>query len=199
MKIRLKIMIICLCISLTGCFHSNKYMGVSNKDPIHIQLAYQEMSLFAEKAKKLYNLELVKCGGGMMASIDYFSMTFIGKQQVNSDDARLIFISLSEEFIKQINHSNSLIPYLSSYPFTPKNLDLAISFEAIENPPFEDYVTNVGMFNSISKTSSVTVLYGRYRPETGRIEAVLDESYERAIGIVEHQRNLESQWICPTS
>ena len=55
------------------------------------------------------------------------------------------------------------------------------------------------MFNSISKTSSVTVLYGRYRPETGRIEAVLDESYERAIGIVEHQRNLESQWICPTS
>ena len=127
-----------------------------------------------------------------MASIDYFSMTFVGGQKVDLSEARELFIRLSEEFIQQVNQSTDVTHYLSTSSLTIRNLDLMISFQPECRSVDDSNISCVGMLNSLEKIDCGLIIYGRYYPDHDQMECIHKESYERAIGIVEHQiRTLE--------
>ncbi|MEI8365430.1 MAG: hypothetical protein WCF65_03335 [Parachlamydiaceae bacterium] len=183
----LKFLCLCLCLATISCLRPADCSGLfQTYGPIHIQLADKEADAFASEMKR-EGFMLVEYGGAMMTNVQSFSMIFMSSQQVDLEKSRRIFVRMSERFLLRINASDALRPYLANYPMTARNLDLGILFSASLVSPFDKYVNNVGMLNTLSETRVPEIFYDRFHPDTKKIDSIHRETYQEALEIVAHQ------------
>jgi len=162
---------------LTSCYH----------DPKHIELADQQMSQFAKEVKKSDNLTLVGSGGGFLRGISKFSFTFFSPMPADIDSARRLYIDVSTRFLNRINDCEEIRCYLYDYPVTIHNLDLLIIFQPIVKKNTPNYVDSITMGENASDCKTHHLYYGQYDEVKDKSTIFFEESYLKAIEIIQQQ------------
>lgn len=163
------LIITCL-VLLQGCDNTPKY----------VQLADQ---LQTEFTKQVYQEEHLPCwmiGGSMMNDIQVMSLGFESYQKVNIDQARKLYVKLTQKFMDKINNNTEIRPYLHTYPFTPDNAKIKLMFSDIQTNKFvsKPYIASV-------MATRGKVFYDVYEPTNPKgLETIHSETYEEAFKIV---------------
>ena len=124
-------------------------------------------------------------GGGMWEQINSFNIGFISKELVGIDEARVMYIDLSNRFLNYINSDSKLCEYSSVFPFTIEQLNLVIMYDPdLCNRPFINAVSMGPMY--IPKRDRIN--YHQTDPSTGESEIVLIEYYNKALEILKFQQ-----------
>ncbi|MBS0628415.1 MAG: hypothetical protein JSS09_09425, partial [Verrucomicrobia bacterium] len=79
-----------------------------------------------EKLSQEKQLRVIGTGGGMMGDIYKMSLSFQFFHQVNLEEARSLLVDVVDMYLKDINETKSIRPYLHNYPFTPKDIEIDI-------------------------------------------------------------------------
>jgi hypothetical protein len=92
---------------------------------------YEDMAneISAKVAKKLakkHQMDLIGEGGGMMGSVYMIGLSFRIHHPLERNEARARIIDCVEELLAAINANEEIRPFLKNYPFTPKNVQVAI-------------------------------------------------------------------------
>ena len=74
------------------------------------------------------NLRLVNKTGCMDCKIHSLGLQFEARDSRNIDSARKLMLSLVDSFLKTINGSECLRPYLCRHPFTANNIEIRVNF-----------------------------------------------------------------------
>lgn len=147
-------------------------------DPPHVKAAQKIMNSFTKKMKK-EGLILVGSGGSMMGDIQEINLDYETCQNVNVEQARMIFIKKTESLMYQINSDPEIRPYLHDYPFTSRNIFLEITFCKTDR----DFVKPPNIAYVVLRTHKDLVSYSIYDDQTERLATVYEEPYEEALKI----------------
>ncbi len=124
---------------------------------------------------------LIPCGSGsqMMNQIEMLALAFDYFQPLDIDSARPLLITAADKFLKEINEDESIRPYLSNYPFEPKNIEIIMYL----------YQPN----RTIVPDGDLTVIdleQGKCRYKINgpddRFHTILEETYEDAVMKINH-------------
>ena len=149
--------------------------------------SFKEIFVFGETVKQNYDLQIIGFGGGCNENKKHFSVTLLGKQHINLDEARALFYDLIETFLKLINLDDNLKLKYINYPFTYDDLDILIIF-----PNAEGYITGMASSFILDQKPFSLVYFFTYNIELQRPMITYEEKYEQLKNIVESQR----QTIC---
>ena len=130
----------------------------------------------AKKLQKKKNLVLAGTGGQMMYDIEMLAMSFNYYQEVDLENARELIVYAMNEYLADINNSEKIRPYLSTYPFTSKNIDITIFFygpDRYKLPP-----EKIGL---VASHHGVIEYYTRL----DRDHPICEESYDEALSKVD--------------
>jgi len=143
--------------------------------------AYELMNSFIKVEKKENNLCLMGIGTSMPDTIHKFNLTFVTYQNLNVNQARILFINSTQKLLDRVNVNRQIRPYLNNYPFNAKNLDFTIMFEDIRgnfvNPPHIAFVS----------LTDGKIRYNINDPITDEFNKIHSETYEEALRIVREQ------------
>ena len=133
-----KVFIFILCV-FCGC--SSPDANLSERE----KLGYEKISDFGEKVKTK-GLKLVGFGGAEdkenLGMTRQLSASFKINSELTVPIARKLIVEVTDEFLRMINADEKLRQYLSPYPFTAKNVDVAIfGIHADENKDLLLYVS----------------------------------------------------------
>lgn len=78
------------------------------------------------KLVKRYSMRVVGRTGGMIDYVNVLGLSFQIHGPLTKDKLREILVDCVEEFLSQINSDEKLRPFLKNYPFTPKEINIAI-------------------------------------------------------------------------
>lgn len=146
----------------------------------HIKEADRVVSAFLkELQKRKKNISVFGSGGSMMYDVEEISLSFSTQGCVDIKEARKLLIYIVESLLKKVNSDLGIRRYLHNYPFTNKNLSIALCFYDKNGkhimPP---YITCVGiMFGEIDYS-----LQNLEDPVL--LDEVHRETYEEALKIV---------------
>lgn len=166
--------------------------GCSKNSP-QGEAAYEFMFSYARSVKKSYGLELTGYGGAVTDTINKFDLSFIGFEPMSQNEVRFLLVDNLEYLIRCINSDPTLKPHLREIPFNINNIKFSISFrdwrswEYLESPA----VARVFISDGI-------LYYSEHKADKQILDLMHNESYQKAKGLVEHQRHLESvSWVAP--
>lgn len=146
--------------------------------PVHVAAAHRVMNSFTKKMER-EGFHLCSSGGAMMDDIKQITLDYEICQNVNVDEARIIFIKYAESLLEQVNSDIKIRPYLHNYPFTSENILFGISFckpdGNFADPP---YIADVLLQNKNNR-----VFYSVHNKQTELLDDVYSESYEEALNI----------------
>lgn len=153
----------------------------------HVKAAENLILSYSKEVKESHNLVLADYGGLLMTNIKTLDVIFFSTQHLDIEQARKILVDTVEYLLNKINTNEILTHYLYEIPFTYKLLSFSIIFIDQNNnnsyilPP---HLSEVMLTNGL-------VFYDIYEADKDAEELIYSESYLKAKGIVEHQRNLE--------
>lgn len=105
------------------------------------------------KLAKKHHMDLIGIGGGMMKSVYMIGLSFQIRHPLDRNEARERIIDCVEELLTTINANEEIRPFLKNYPFTTKNVQVAIfSVNADGRAVFDPYITVV----SVDQSDSIT-------------------------------------------
>ena len=92
---------------------------------------YEDMAneISAKVAKKLVNkhqMDWIGEGGGMMGSVYMIGLSFQIHHPMDQAEARARIVDCVEELLAAVNANEEIRPFLKNYPFTTKNVEVAI-------------------------------------------------------------------------
>ncbi len=147
-------------------------------------LSNQVIARTGERLSKKYHLSFSGIGGGEKDGKTWLMSVSFNRygEPLTIEQGRRIIVDCVQEYLADINRHEELRPYLSNYPFTAHNLDIAIfnfnsKGESIVDPYLEvmaDYKGEMMYFTSDPENSY------RYKSRTY-------ESYEEALAILEKE------------
>lgn len=177
----LYLLILLFTISCTN----DPYKGLSTST----KHSYGFISKFASEMNDKYGLSPFGSGGKGGDPGKYLGMyvAFQSNKPILKDEARRLILSISEEFLKKINENEEIRPQLQNFPFTIKNIEVAIFFTNPDGTDAKDpYIGVVGNTEGKIryKTNDPDKEYGYKTWE--------EETYEEAVAIVEGQKNKET-------
>lgn len=144
------------------------------------------ISRFSKVANDELSLKLYGQGGAFVDGVNLFHFHFISNEAVDVNQTRRFYLKTMDRLLEMINSNETLRPYLTHYPLTPRDIDLSISFcvngISSQKPP-HPYIAYVSSSNNLIHYSFL----GRDRD--GYVDPP-SESIQRARGIVEHQNAL---------
>ena len=169
-------LILLLSIILAGCTFHEEY---SNKR----KQAYKTIAEVVNELNHLYQLNPV--GIGESANENYYTLIeldFYLYHKLSKDEGRKILIESTKILLDKINSNVELNQYLQPFPFTEKNVKLAIFvFEDGKQP----YYPEICVFSC--KKGKIT--YSTETPETKfGYYTTEEESFEEALAIVKSQQ-----------
>jgi hypothetical protein len=108
----------------------------------HADIAREIRGKVARKLSKKHQMDCIGVGGGMMDSVYMIGLTFQIYHIMDQAEARERIVDCVEEILNAINGNQEIRPYLKNYPFTTKNLQVAISVKQSDgrdvfDPDFE--------------------------------------------------------------
>jgi hypothetical protein len=177
MKFRLLVItLFSLCIACNGMdYQLPEYEKIANRLTLRTVL----------KIEKETGLSLIGVGGGMMDDIQEMMIAFQYRQEVDFDTGRRLLVHAAEEYLKAINSSEEVRPYLHEYPFT--NVEVEIYFVK----PNGSYVSP-GVLSIIALREG-QVIYSIDDKETDRLIDIREEPYAEALRIVNSTPEHETQ------
>ncbi len=94
-----------------------------------------------KKLSKKHHMNVIGVGGGMMGSVYMIGLSFQIRHPLEREEARYLIVDCTEELINAVNASEEIRPYLRDYPFTTKNVEIAIfSVQADRKEVFDPYI-----------------------------------------------------------
>ena len=75
---------------------------------------------------KKHQMDLIGEGGGMMGSVYMIGLNFQIRHPLDRKEARERIVDCVEELLAAVNSNEEIRPFLKNYPFTPKNVQVAI-------------------------------------------------------------------------
>lgn len=154
-----------------------------NSEPYYVRKTNQLITSFAKEVASTDHMHLSMNGGALYKDIKSIDMGFQSNRYVDVEQARLIYISLSQRFIAKMNSDLEIRPYLHNFPSTYKNVFLSICFMNSKNDFIgEPYIARVKEING-------TVFYSTYDGQ--RLQSTYKEPYEEALRI--YQEHCQSQ------
>ena len=140
-----------------------------------------------QQLKKEVGLQCIGTGGGMMDSIRKMAMSFDFFHEVDLFQARKLSVHTISEYLKAINNSKKIRPYLRHYPFTPKDIEIRIW---IRKPNGGDVPPN--KITYISFTNGILRYDLSDEPGTYLDRELCTETYEEALKIIQAEDAVNS-------
>lgn len=145
--------------------------------PEHIKLSQKISENFAKEVKAQRNFKFIGRGGSLFENVEKVSLSFKSEDYSNIANARIILVEMRESLITHYNNDEKIRPYLSNFPFIPKNIEITIFFEKKQLIPSQKLVSSVFPIEHL-------VYYYLYDSSTGAILETYTETYEEAYKIV---------------
>ena len=180
-------LIICLCTALSSCDFVDRENPDLSRGPHVRDEDYEKIAdgityRVEKKLKTTPGLHCIGTGGGMMNHIRMMAMSFQLFREVDLPEARRILVSVTTEYLKEINDSKRVRPYLKEYPFRVENIEIMIFIRKENND-------DVGP-NQINYMSANRGLLKYCLPDKpgSYVEQILhEETYEEALKIVREE------------
>lgn len=168
----------------TKLFVLNLILFACVSTPCQIKFSREIINSFSKKIFKNKNLALIGHGygsGDISGKFDRFILRFAGPNHLDINHAWDLCIDLCEELLEQINSNEKMKPWLSTYPYKGKNLDIILSFEEESfkdvSPP---YIALVSVING-------KIFYST--EENDKFTRVHFETYDEALKIYKSNHN----------
>lgn len=120
----------CLMLTLWSCTHL---------EPEQKQV-HKILSQYTKQQEKQRSLEMVGTGSSMPNKVKGFHVRFLSHEKLDRPAARRLLLDCSEDLLAMINQDEAIRPYLDTYPFTLKGIDLVIGFinedDEFRTPPY---------------------------------------------------------------
>jgi hypothetical protein len=101
------------------------------------------------KLAKKHQMDFIGVGGGMMGSVYMLGLSFQIHHPLDRNEARERIIDCVEELLTAINSNEEIRSFLKDYPFTTKNVRIAIfSISKNGQPAFDPFITVVSFDQS---------------------------------------------------
>ncbi len=156
-------------------------------DEDYERIADKITSKTAKKFQEQFGLRCAGIGGGMMGDIYSMAMSFDYFQEVDLKEARELLVGITQEYLLDINTDKKVRPYLHSYPYTVKGVEMRVWCKSIDgrDVPLGEirYFTNI----------EGVLEYSVRQTANGRSVTIHEETYEEALKIVEEQRSIEKK------
>ncbi len=111
-------------IFITGCMQNSSVIDYISSPKS--QLANEISKQVALQLKKEQDLYPCGFGGGMMNQIRMLALSFNYYKPINIEQGRELLMAAGSLFLKTINEDERIRPYLDTYPFQPKNIEIRI-------------------------------------------------------------------------
>ena len=151
-----------------------------NFEPEEPRKPTKQEAAIAVRNRTAYQLKvknnLIPCGSGsqMMNQIEMLALAFDYFQPLDIDSARPLLIIAADKFLKEINEDESIRPYLSNYPFEPKNIEVAIYFY---KPKYKEVPNGDLCIAALRQGKCIYKIHG----PNGRLQILTEETYEDAV------------------
>ena len=173
------VFVLCFSVFLTSCDFSNVKKNSHVRDENYERIADGITAKIAQKMKKEKALQCIGTGGGMMSNIQRMAISFQFFHEVDLDEARELIVTTTSEYLKAINGSKEVRPYLENYPFGLENVEVMIWIKEPDghDVPF-DQIAQVTLARGM-------ISYYSYKYDPGNSYQTLHrESYDEALKIV---------------
>lgn len=153
----------------------------STQDPEYVKFANNLTSQFCSEVSKPKGLALTGYGGALMYDVKKINLHYDSHECLNLEEARKLYVEIAEKYLAYINDNEDIRPYLHDYPFTIKNLELAIAFRGRSGKR-----CNNGCIAFIFRNLKTSEIIFRTSDEDGKkLIPFHQEPYEEAKRIVE--------------
>jgi hypothetical protein len=157
-----------------GDYQINKKVVIANE--VRQRAAIQ---LYREKG-----LRLCGTGGQMMDQIKMLALSFDYNHEIGIEEGRDLLITAMRNFLAIVNEDKTIRPYLTSYPFQPKNIEIRIF---IKNPDQSD--PEPGKLCVVSALEGV-LKYSTTDPSLPLFKTVHKETYEEALLVMQRSSQI---------
>ena len=141
----------------------------------HGDLSTDLVFRYLHDVQKIYPLRLYAHGGSMMHDIQIVEVWLGGDYKFTKEEARTLFVELTEELLARYNRSEKIRPFLHNYPFVAGNVRLTLIFRDRQHkPPTGDFIASVMLGNDQQ------VVYLGYNEEHRSLYSMYNESYKEA-------------------
>ena len=157
------------------------FLGVKLNSEDYLQYVDQIINDFAEQMKSELNLRITADGGSMPDAVKTIEVDFSTNRRATIDESRKIEVFAVNRFLDIINSHEKIKPFLSKYPFTPKEVQVSVAFL---NPHNED-----NSDGTIAYMSSLNgeICYWTNDPLLNKFSSIVKEPFEEAKKIVENK------------
>ena len=119
----------------------------------------------------------------MMDDVKMIGGAFSKSTALSVDEARELFVEVTEELIDRFNKDEKIRPYLHNYPFAFDNVDIMLHLSGKgERSPGEGYVALV------YKGKGDEIVYRGYDQETQKFYPLHREPYSEAVNLANIDR-----------
>lgn len=95
----------------------------------HVKISNKIISKYNRELKRQKKLLLVGEGGSYMGDIQDIGFSYITYEKMDLDQARRLYIEVTEGYLSRFNENEEVRPYMHTYPFTIDNLQVMLAFE----------------------------------------------------------------------
>jgi len=165
-------MFVALAVLIASCGRPNNDIDLS-PDPGE-RLAFEIVKELFTKLKKEKQLYVCEYGGGGKQPIGLIHCGLNYYQSIEIEEARELLVTTTHQLLRAFNEDVRIHPYLSTYPFTPKNVEIRIFLHNAD-----------GSFCAKEKLQAISNLRGKLdylneRPDNRWLQKVLVETFEEA-------------------
>lgn len=162
-------------------FGFTKIIAIENA--VYVTYVNEIVNAFSKEMKRDFNLICIGDGGAMPHDVEKVIIMFSAYRKTTIEEARELEVGAVQRFLQLINAHEKIRPYLREYPFTPKRVEISISFQKKNNSHYAD-----GSVAFIYQTNN-KIVYRSVDPKTQELVALADETYEEALKLVQGIKN----------
>jgi hypothetical protein len=151
------------------------------KVPVYEKNADKLTDQVAKKITRETGLRLCGTGGGMMDNIQMMAMSFDHYGEITVEEARELLLCCVNEYLSAINADEKIRPHLIHYPFTSKDVEIAIFVRDSKDKKIP--------LDALCVVSSVNgkLVYRNRDSQTKRMKRIHEETFEEAVKLIEVQ------------
>lgn len=155
--------------------------GFKGEIPAPDQVALSIIDKTGNTLEKRY--KMIPCGIGMREKFEFLEISFHIRRSILKEELRYMLIDSADEFLKNINSSEKIKPFLKNYPFAYKNV--GIIFYIYDNAGYDLCHPNI----TIAEIVSGKLTFRTNDPEnTNRYKETTKESIEEALQLINMQK-----------
>lgn len=170
--------IIAINVFMLFCFGCSSIPHVNHAKEVKLVTQIQ-----AKLAKRLASKHHLSLSGDVTAMpggvIKEVGLLFHSHRILSIEEAREILVDCVQEFLSEINTNEEIRPFLENYPFTPKNIDIAIFIK--DSNGIGVYDPNL---NTVSASSGKLYYKTVSKDDTFNYKSEYKETFDEAFKLV---------------